>query len=502
MSWSRRYTNTRVLLLTFLTLLSVVRWSHSQQDATLHYEVMEEAREGTRIADVFEDAELAANNPASVIEALSFRFLNDPEWDFHIDPRTGIISTSARLDRDTLCASEPRCQTGLDVVAMTSNPTRLIEMIKVTVEILDLNDNSPVFPESHVTFQLLESASVGTGLSLQQAVDPDAGQHGVQEYRLMAIDSGIRARDQPFDLQVTDSLGSTNVRLVLQRPLDRENERSYNLKIIARDGGRPRKTGSVDVTVQILDENDNDPVFDNTTYNATVAENIPINTNILRVRARDPDSGHYGTVVYRLTERSHIQYGQIFGVRNTTGDIYTTGVLDRERLPLYTLYVQAGDLGPDSFPADATVTIYILDQNDNAPGIIVNTLSSTSTDRADITEDVPLDTFVAHMVVSDPDSGRNAEFNCTLNDDTFMLKWSLSDDEQESLRPVRPGSSALQYVSGSKQYTIVTRRPLDRETKQRYSLAITCRDRGESTQIAIKHIQVEFMRTICTFELL
>ena len=485
-----------ILLVLLLTVLSPVTWAGRQED-TLHYQVMEEAREGTRVGNVFEDASLAAKHSASVIAALSFRFLNDPEWEFNLDSRSGIIKTVGELDRDTLCYAEPQCETSLSIIAMTTNPSHLIEIIKVTVEILDLNDNWPVFDPQQVTFQLLESASVGTELPLPPAFDPDTGINSVQGYRLVFVDGGNHGREQPFDLHVTDSvLGSTNARLVLQRELDREKERIYNLKIIARDGGRPRKTGSVEITIQIMDENDNDPVFDNSTYEVSVPENLPINSSILHVRAHDLDSGHYGTVVYRLTQQSHKMYGHIFGVRNLTGEIYTTGVLDRERLPLYMLYIQASDLGPDSFPSEASVTIHIQDLNDNAPSIIVNTLSPATTDHTYIMEDVDEDTFVAHMVVSDPDDGRNSEFNCSLNDDTFRLNWALSDDAQISERQV--SSSSLIYVRKSQEYTIVTGRTLDRETKSRYSLAITCRDRGAGTQIAIKHIQVYIARHYST----
>ena len=480
-------------LVLILTLLCTVRWSEGQQGdiINLHYEVMEEAREGTLIANVFQDSELADSNSAATVAALTFRFLKDPEWDFRIDGKSGIITTGARLDRDTLCDSEPRCETTLDVVALAGSPRRLVKIIKVTVEIMDLNDNSPRFPEPSVTFELLESASVGTRLPLRRAIDPDAGKHGVQDYRLVPVAGNDRSRSQPFDLEVTDSvLGSTNVRLVLQRPLDRENERNYDLKIIARDGGRPRLSGSVDVVITIKDENDNDPIFTNSTYQVAVAENTQVNSNILQVKAHDPDSGHYGTVIYRFTERTRTHDGHMFGIRNTTGEIYTTGVLDRERTSLYTLYIQAGDMGPDSIPADATVIVRVLDLNDNAPQITMNTLSETGTDRAEIREDAEPGTFVAHMAVEDPDEGRNSEFNCTVkDDDVFTLRWSRDEDETPPITSMSRGTSFI-YVSKSQEYTIVTRGVLDRENAGRYSLGITCMDRGSTTQIAVKHIQV------------
>ena len=160
-------------------------------------------------------------------------------------------------------------------------------------------------------------------------------------------------------------------------------------------------------------------------------------------------------------------YGHLFGIRNHTGEIYVRDVLDYEKGDVYHLSLMAHDQGPDSVPADATVIVRVEDINDNAPQITVNTLAAAGTEVAEIAEDSSPDTFVAHITVVDPDSGSNGAFTCDLEDNHFKLE---------------------QMFFG--EYKIVNVAPLDRETRQTYNLAVTCRDEGLEPQLSIKHIQV------------
>ena len=239
------------------------------------------------------------------------------------------------------------------------------------------------------------------------------------------------------------------------------------MKVIAMDGGHPPKSGAMDLTILIQDTNDNAPMFDNSTYEVEVFENIPFGTSITQIHAEDPDSGLYGEVMYSFSPRTQTSYGHLFWIKNSTGEIFVKSLIDYEKGSIYHLVVMAKDRGPDSLPADATVIIQVKDVNDNAPQITVNTFTATGTDSAEVAEDSDKGTFVAHITVVDPDSSTNGEFNCHLNDNQFELQ-ELYDGE----------------------YKIATQARLDREEMAEYNLAITCQDMGAESQVSIKHLRV------------
>ncbi len=239
------------------------------------------------------------------------------------------------------------------------------------------------------------------------------------------------------------------------------------MKVIAMDGGHPAKSGAMDLTIVIQDTNDNAPVFDNSTYEVQVYENVPVGTSITQIHAKDPDSGLYGEVMYQFSPRTQASYGNLFWIKNTTGEILVKSLIDYEQSSIYHLVVMAKDRGPDSLPADATVIVQVQDVNDNAPQITVNTFVAAGTDSAEISEDADPGTFVAHITVADPDSGINGEFQCHLNDNQFELQ-ALYDGE----------------------YKIATTVRLDREVMGEFNLAITCQDLGPESQVSIKHLRV------------
>ena len=427
----------------------------------LPYRILEDLQRGTFVGNLFKDAGVGSRYSEAELRDVEFRFLSRPDNRFTIEEDTGILRTGLRIDRDEICPHKPTCTIKLDVVAVIPEPLRFLEIIKVNIEILDLNDNEPRFPESKLLYQVLESAMPGSSFVIPTAIDPDSGDYGIQRYELLS-------NTDKFELDAKPKVdGSTEVRLVTRQRLDREIQDFYQMKVFAYDGGNPPKSGSVDITVTVQDVNDNDPIFSNATYEVAILENMPPQNTIVRVHANDHDIGLNGQIVYGFSATTQSAYGDMFGIRNSTGEIYVKGVIDYEKNPIYHLSVTARDLSPDSRTADATVIIKVKDANDNAPQITVNTLAATGTDLAEIAEDADLDTFVAHITVTDPDSGRNGQFICSLNDNHFQLEQIYKSE-----------------------YKIVTRAYLDRETRPEYNLAIACRDRGLEPQVAIKHMKV------------
>ncbi len=435
--------------------------SDDEIQGEIRYNISEELQPGTFVGNVIQDADLGTRFGDDRVAQMKIRFLSKPDLDLTIEENSGVIRTGGRIDRDEICPSQDECDFKLDMVAIIPG-TNFLEIIKASVSVIDMNDNWPNFPVTELREQIIESADRGTSFLIPTPADPDSGRLGIQSYVLQPA-------SDVFTLVVNKKMdGAIEVRLVLEGELDREVQDTYEFQIIAHDGGDPPKSGSIDVIITVEDANDNDPVFDNSTYEVSLYENVPVGTTIIQVHATDKDKGRYGQVLYRFSPTTEENYGHVFGITNTTGEVFVKGIIDYEVNSIYHLSISAYDQGPDSLPGDTTVIVKVQDINDNAPQITVNTLAATGTDTASIVEDADLDTFVAYITVIDPDSGVNGQFSCSLNDNHFSLK-----------------------RIGQGEYKVVTKAFLDRETRSTYNLAVMCEDEGRETQVAIKHIHIE-----------
>ncbi len=452
-----------LLAIVVLTLGVVISVTSQGTGTEIYWQVDEGEPNGTLIGDVFTQADLINKYTASELQNLRFQFLSKPDVNIGIDERSGKLRTTSIIDRDVLCPQMERCVFKLDVVALIPHPETpaFLEIIKVFITLKDRNDNRPRFPEIEISKVIPESKTPGSSFVIPTAVDPDSGDNSIQNYTL------VGGKDK-FTLKVDRKVDkSVDVRLVLTDYLDREKMDYYELRVIAKDGGKPPKSGIIDIYITVQDTNDNDPVFKNSTYEVMISENILPQTTILQVQAYDLDAGLFGKIRYGFSDNTRNNYGHLFGIVADSGVIYVKGEIDYEKGTVYHLTVTAQDQGPDSIPADATVIVKVQDINDNMPEITVNTITAMGTDAAEIAENAVAGTFVAHLTVTDPDSGPNGQFNCSLNDNHFILQ-NIYENE----------------------YKIATRDRLDREQQSEYNLAVMCQDRGRDPQISIKHLHV------------
>ena len=450
----------RLLILVVMVTSDVI----AQPQEALQYRVTENVRVGTMIGNVVTDSGLRDEHSHSVLRQLRFRFLTRPSLPVDIGHVDGVIVTTDDIDRESLtsCRHNDKCDVTVDV---TVQPVMYFRIIKLIVEVVDVNDNSPQFGESsHAVLSISESASVGASFLLPSATDPDSPRFGVSRYQLLTA-------YKQFALRVTPKLdGFLDVRLVLRRRLDRETTDVYRLKLAAFDGGQPALHDVVNVTVHVLDSNDNDPVFERSRYELKLPEDLPINTRILTVRATDDDLAANDRLRYGMTRQSRDQLRHLFRVDNKTGDVYVIGRLDRETSSEYHLIVTAEDAPPgtpEAHTVDVTVHVIIDDVNDNAPHIVFNTLSSADTAIAHVSEDSSSGKFVAHVTASDADVGRNALVTCTLTEDADSQMFSL----------VR---LPFQHLQAEADYQLMTSRgsAADRETMWRFNVTVVCSDDG------------------------
>ncbi|KAM9849715.1 uncharacterized protein ACBR49_007002 [Aulostomus maculatus] len=409
------------------------------------YSIAEEQAEGSFVGNIARDLGLDVarllSGKARIITKGSRQYV-----DLNRDKGTLVIKE--RIDREELCGKTTPCSFSFDIIL--ENP---IQLYRVTVEIVDVNDNSPSFQKEEIDLNIVETAGVGTRFSLESADDPDVGINDIRKYTLKPSDHfKLEVQSQPD--------GGRFIEMVLQTPLDREKEESHTLVLIASDGGEPHRSGTVRIHVTVLDANDNAPVCSQPVYKADVRENAAEGTVVTAVSAKDADAGLNGEVTYSLAQVNK-ETKQLFNVNVQSGEIRVTGKLDFEKSKSYQLNVQARDHG--GYTDTCKVIIQIIDENDNVPTIQLMSFSNS------IAEDSPPGTTVAVFNVDDEDSDGNGVVRCSINTDV----------------PFKIESSLTGY------YSLVTESFLDRESVPEYNVTITVTDQGSPPLSSNKNINVK-----------
>uniref|UniRef100_A0A8C5NKV3 Protocadherin 17 n=1 Tax=Junco hyemalis TaxID=40217 RepID=A0A8C5NKV3_JUNHY len=422
--------------------------------ANLNYSVPEEQGAGTVIGNIGRDARLAAGSTFRVLENSAPHLLD-------VDGESGLLYTKQRIDREALCRRSAKCQLSLEVFANDQ------EICMIKVEIQDLNDNAPSFPSDQVDMDISENAAPGTRFPLTSAHDPDAGDNGLRTYLLTRDDYGL------FSLDVKSRGDGTKFpELVIQKPLDREEQSHHTLVLTALDGGDPPRSGTVQINVRLIDSNDNSPIFEAASYVVELPENAPLGTAVIDLNATDADEGTNGEVLYSFSGYAPERVRDLFSIDPQSGLIRVKGNLDYEESGLIEIDVQARDLGPNPIPAHCKVTVRLIDRNDNAP-----TIGFVSVRQGALSEAAPPGTVIALVRVTDRDSGKNGQLQCRVlggGGGPGAVPFTLEENYDNF-------------------YTVVTDRPLDRETQDEYNVTIVARDGGNPPLNSTKSFSVRIL---------
>ncbi|KAM8895130.1 protocadherin-17 isoform 2-T2 [Spinachia spinachia] len=418
-------------------------WAQALTLKNLNYSVPEEQGPGTVIGNIAKDARLGLEQvgPAGQGKKANFRVLeNSAPHLIDVDPQSGLLYTKQRIDRETLCKRNPKCQLSMEVFANDK------EICMIKIDIQDINDNSPNFPSDQIDIDISENAVPGTRFPLISAHDPDAGENGLKTYQITRDDYNL------FSLEVKSRGDGTKFpELVIQRPLDREVRNHHTLILSATDGGEYPRSGTMQINVKVIDSNDNSPVFDQPSYVVEIPENSTPGKLLIDLNATDPDEGNNGQVVYSFSGYAPERIRELFSIDSRTGVIKIQGEIDYEESPVIEIDVQAKDLGPNPIPGHCKVTVKVLDRNDNWPSI-----GFVSVRQGAISEAAPSGTVIALVRVTDKDSGRNGQLQCrVLGNVPFKLEENYDNF-----------------------YTVVTDRPLDREAQDEYNVTIVAKDNG------------------------
>uniref|UniRef100_A0A803TLN0 Cadherin domain-containing protein n=1 Tax=Anolis carolinensis TaxID=28377 RepID=A0A803TLN0_ANOCA len=399
----------------------------------IHYTIPEEMPKGSFVGNIAKD--LGINGKQLSDHGLRIVTSKGTIQYFALNVNSGHLQISERIDREEMCGEMEKCMLRFQVLIESK-----FEFFSVEVAITDINDNAPQFRSKDWKMKISEAATLTERFLLPRAQDPDLGINSVQDYKLTGSNH--------FSLEVQrGENGARQAELVLEKPLDREEQSAYDLILTATDGGDPVKSGTLQIQIVVLDANDNVPVFSQSVYEMTVKENIPKGSTVGAIRATDLDEGINGEVKYSFQDITNIA-SQIFLLDYTTGEIILAGNLDYEKSSLFEFEVQAMDGG--GLRDRSKVLIFVTDVNDNVPELMMTfTISS-------IPENSPIGTKVAILNVRDRDSGVNGKVTCSVPSNLpFQLKKTQDDF-----------------------YTLVTEKHLDREEVAAYNVTITAVDEG------------------------
>ncbi|XP_072446344.1 protocadherin-10-like [Chiloscyllium punctatum] len=412
----------------------------------IRYLIPEELQLGAFVGNIAEDLSLDIKQ----LSARNLRIVAGPKKQYvDINLDTGILIVTKTIDREEICGPSLSCALSLDV--FLENPLKLYQ---VTVEILDVNDNAPSFPNTQFHLEMSERTIPGTRFPLESAHDLDVGTNSVQTYELLPNDYFI------LDVQMRGGKVKSPV-LVLQSSLDREKDSSYRFTLTAKDGGVPVRTGTSQVIIIVKDVNDHAPIFPQSVYRASLLENATTGRQVIRLNASDLDDGANGEITYSFVSHTSARVREMFAVNSRTGEISVKGKLDYEENDAFEINIQATDGGPDALSGHCEVLVNIIDVNDNPPEVTLTSLSSI------VSEDAPDETVVALFTAADKDSGTNGQVQCHISNKL----------------PFKLDSSLKNY------YGILVHRPLDRENTAKYDVTIKCSDAGNPPLTSEKTIQ-------------
>ncbi|XP_044883727.1 protocadherin gamma-A4-like isoform X22 [Mauremys mutica] len=311
---------------------------------------------------------------------------------FRLDSNTGELTLVGNLDFEEASLYEIEVQ--------AHDGGGLFGRSKIVIVVSDVNDNTPEIALRSLISSIPEDSPIGTVIALLDVQDLDSGENG--EVTCSILSNLPFQLKKPFDNYYS---------LVTDRALDREQVAAYNITVTATDNGTAPLSTATMIQLQILDTNDNAPLFDETSYTAYVTENNPRGASVFSLKANDPDWGENARVTYSVTE-GQIQEAPLsssISINSETGALYALRSFDYEQFREIRFQVQAQDGGSPPLSSNVSVTLFILDQNDNSPHILhpsVPTDGSTGVELAPRSSEPGY--LVTKVVAVDADSGQNA----------------------------------------------------------------------------------------------
>ena len=311
------------------------------------------------------------------------------------------------------------------------------------------NMHRPEFQAHKSVINVSENVAVGSAITELLATDEDPGFNGMVLYSIVTGNKG-----SPFRINMHTGV------LYIGSPLDRENTPQYMLNISASDCGSRRQTSLTVIHINVLDVNDNSPVFEKDQYGVELLENITGGQTVVLLKATDLDEGDNGKVRYKIVN----DFGGKFRIDSKSGRLSVVSELDYKEQTKYTIEVQAFDQSKTSQRITSVMVIVnLIDLNDNAPNIIPKSFNVS------IPEDIPIESVVATVSAEDPDTGLGGD-----------LEFSLMDNPKK-------------FKIDSRSGVVRLRRRVDYELQKVYNLTVNVSDKGNQSLTSYANVVVNIL---------
>ncbi|XP_030782164.1 protocadherin-23 [Rhinopithecus roxellana] len=359
---------------------------------------------------------------------------------FMLDESSGLLTTTCPLDY------EMKTQHILIVLALDDGTPALSSSQTLTITVLDVNDEAPVFKQHLYEASVKENQNPGEFVTRVEALDRDSGVNSKLQFEIM-----------PGASFGSFEINSDTGEVVTTTMLDREIQEVFTLRVLVRDGGFPSLSSTTTILCTVEDENDHAPEFIVSSYDIEVLENQEPEV-VYTVLASDMDAGNNRAVEYHIIDGNTDEY---FAINEMSGELSTTRSLDREQVSNFTLAILCSDLGDPPRSSVIHLQVRVLDANDHSPSF------PTLYYQFSVREDAEVGTVVLVLSAVDKDEGLNGQ-----------TEYFLTDEAS--------GAFTIDPMSG----TLRTSNTLDREARSQHTFSAVARDcsiqGSRSTTVIIK----------------
>ncbi|XP_034373810.1 protocadherin beta-4-like [Arvicanthis niloticus] len=262
------------------------------------------------------------------------------------------LVTDSPLDR------ESRAEYNITITVSDMGTPRLTTQHTITVQVSDINDNSPAFTQTSYTMFVHENNSPALHIGTISATDSDSGSNAHITYSLLP------SQDPQLSLASLISINADNGQLFALRALDYEALQAFEFHVVATDRGSPMLSSQVLVRVLVLDDNDNAPfvLYPLQNASASCTELLPRAAEpgylVTKVVAVDRDSGQNAWLSFQLLKATE---PGLFSVWAHNGEVRTTRLLSERDVPKHKLLLLVKDNGDPPRSASVTLNVLLVD---------------------------------------------------------------------------------------------------------------------------------------------
>ena len=320
---------------------------------------------------------------------------------------------------------------------------------KVSINIIDVNDETPTFISPYFEANVMETSSIGTSVLQVQAIDKDVGSNAKINYSI--ISGNV---DNVFDID--KDLGF----IYLSKPLNARQQSEYYLVIKATDKGMPPLSSTANVHISVSIPDNSPPKFEEKFYSIDVNENDKIGTVIISLKATSRQTLYFEIISGNNDNK--------FSINVNNGEVWIRESLDYELKQNYSLTISATSLVGIN---DTTqLFINVIDVNDCIPYWKQNVFFGHILESAQIGS-IILDDKDLPLVVraEDEDSMHNSILNYSIVEEMGRKYFSIDQ---------RTGAISLG-------------RRIDYEMKREFNFTVTVSDLGFPSLKAVTNALVK-----------